>query len=120
MMDNLNKEIADLKNQRKKLMEEIAELNAYTSLIHESHESLASHLRSEEKADKIARNLFQVIHRESVVEIEFIVDKAKQLLELIQDKNYLPTKAAAEELLFHARELASSWGYEIDENLPKS
>ena len=46
-------------------MEEIAELNAYTSLIHESHESLASHLRSEEKADKIARNLFQVIHRES-------------------------------------------------------
>lgn len=47
-------------------------------------------------------------------------EKVKQLLELIQDKNYLPTKAAAEELLFHARELASSWGYEIDENLPKS
>ncbi len=57
---------------------------------------------------------------QSGVEIEFIVDKAKQLLELIQDKNYLPTKATAEELLFHARELASSWGYEIDENLPKS
>lgn len=119
-MDKLTNEIADLKNQRKQLMAEIAELNVYTSHIHESHESLAIHLRSEEKADKIARNLFQVIHRESGVEIEFIVDKAKQLLELIQDKNYLPTKAAAEELLFHARELASSWGYEIDENLPKS
>ena len=41
-------------------MEEIAELNAYTSLIHESHESLASHLRSEEKADKIARIYFRL------------------------------------------------------------
>ena len=38
---------------------------------------------------------------------------------MIQEENYLSTKAAAEELLFHARELATSWGYGIDENLPR-
>ena len=118
-MDKLTNEIADLKNQRKQLMAEIAELNVYTSHIHESHESLAIHLRSEEKADKIARNLFQVIQKESGIEIEFIVDKAKHILDMIQEENYLSTKAAAEELLFHARELETSWGYGIDENLPR-
>ena len=41
-------------------MEEIAELNAYTSLIHESHESLASHLRSEEKLIRLLGIYFRL------------------------------------------------------------
>lgn len=113
--NELISDIAKLKAERNRLLEQISEAEQWESAAWDSFNAVADHVNALEKKKKIARNYWDSSRRDIQYQFGFVADQSNKVKKVLAKKRYELLEEEVDKLMFEVNKLADVLGLEVDE-----